>query len=49
ALTGPIARGDGATVRRNLEALDGAGRPELAAIYRSFLDAARVAAAEAAA
>lgn len=39
ALTGPIARGDHDTIRRNLAALDGAGLPHLADIYRAFLSA----------
>lgn len=34
ALTGPVARGDVATVQRHLEAL--AGEPELAALYRAL-------------
>ncbi|MGE3855667.1 MAG: Rossmann-like and DUF2520 domain-containing protein [Dehalococcoidia bacterium] len=34
ALTGPVARGDVATVRRHLEAL--AGEPDLAALYRAL-------------
>lgn len=47
-LTGPIARGDVGTVRDNLRALDGAGLPHLAVIYRALLStevAARVEAA----
>ena len=34
ALIGPIRRGDAATVRRHLEALEGAGLEEIARIYR---------------
>jgi 2-dehydropantoate 2-reductase len=49
ALTGPIARRDLDTIRRNLEALDGAGLPHLADIYRAFLSAGRPVALETAA
>ena len=36
-LTGPLARGDHGTIRRNLAALTGAGLDELAAVYEAFL------------
>jgi predicted short-subunit dehydrogenase-like oxidoreductase (DUF2520 family) len=45
ALTGPIARGDAATVGAHLQALARSGRPEIAALYvavgRCLLDIAR--------
>ncbi len=49
ALTGPIARGDSKTVAANLAALDGAGLPDLARIYRAFLEARLAPIAESAA
>jgi len=44
ALTGPIARGDSATIGRNLDALDSAGLGSTAGIYRAFLVAPELAA-----
>lgn len=44
ALTGPIARGDSATIDRNLDALDNAGLGSTAGIYRAFLAAQELAA-----
>lgn len=38
SLTGPVARRDAATVKANLDALEGA--PRLQALYRAFLDSA---------
>lgn len=39
ALTGPIARGDAGTIRRNLAALDEGGLDGLARVYRAFVAA----------
>ena len=39
-LTGPIARGDHGTIRRNLEALGAAGLVDLAGVYEAFLELA---------
>ncbi|MEM7354529.1 MAG: DUF2520 domain-containing protein [Acidobacteriota bacterium] len=48
-LTGPLARGDAATIQRNLAALEAAQRPELAELYRAFTRAASPQAKEVAA
>lgn len=40
ALTGPVTRGDHGTIHDNLEALNGAGLHDLAAVYEAFLSLA---------
>lgn len=49
ALTGPLARGDRGTIRRNLDALRGAGMDGLAGVYDAFVELARPKPAEVAA